>query len=147
MHVHSNLILKSLDTGWPPSVSGAIVDWNLSIHLLLFIKEVQMINTVNSRPKAFEVFMSIQIYQSAYHDCRQLRTPTLPCTGFYADWWIWIDRHTSNAFGREFCTDHVEKAGLATSVSLLSWKDRALTQRRHGDITSGSAAGIFEIRN
>ena len=30
----------------------------------------------------------------------------------------WIDAHTSNAFGREFCTDHV--AGLATSGSFFS---------------------------
>ena len=38
----------------------------------------------------------------------------------YADWWIWIDAHTSNAFGWDFCTGHVEKAGLATSGSLFS---------------------------
>ena len=38
----------------------------------------------------------------------------------YTDWWIWIDAHTSNAFGWDFCTGHVEKAGLATSGSLFS---------------------------
>ena len=33
---------------------------------------------------------------------------------------IWIDVHSSNAFGWVFCTGHVEKAGLATSGSLFS---------------------------
>ena len=87
----------SLDTGRPLCVSGAIVDWNLSINLLLFMEEVQMNNAVNSRPKALEVCASIQIHQSAYQDCCQFRTPNLPCTGFYIDWLIWIEAHTLNA--------------------------------------------------
>ena len=73
MHVHSNLKLKvadelmntSVDTGRPLCVSGAIVDWNLSINLLFFmeeVQEVQMNNAVNSWPKAPEVCMSIQIH-------------------------------------------------------------------------------------
>ena len=43
---------KSFSLFWPeiidrpPSVSGAIVDWNLSINLLLFIEEKQMNNRV-----------------------------------------------------------------------------------------------------
>ena len=64
-------------------------------------------------------------WPSAYHDRWQFKTTTLPRTGmfvwsWYADWWIWIDAHTSNAFGWDFCTGHVEKAGLATSGSLFS---------------------------
>ena len=78
-------------------------------------------------PKVFEVCASIQIPQSAYHD-----QTNIPVRGrvvvlnyqrsWYADWcwWIWIDVHTSNAFGWVFCTDHVEKAGLSTSGSLFS---------------------------
>ena len=49
-----------------------------------------------SQPKAFEVFASIQIHQSAYRD--QTNTPVrgrvvvLNCQQSpYADWWIWID--------------------------------------------------------
>ena len=38
----------------------------------------------------------------------------------YVDWWIWIDAHNSNAFGWDFCTGHVEQAGLVTSGSLFS---------------------------
>ena len=65
------------------------------------------------------------IHQSAYRDRWQFKTTTLLRTGMfvwsrYADWWIWIDAHTSNAFGWDFCTGHVEKAGLATSGSLFS---------------------------
>ena len=52
----------SLDTGRPLCVSGAIVEWTLSIDLLLFMEEVQMINAENSRPKALEVCTSIQIH-------------------------------------------------------------------------------------
>ena len=33
-------------TDRPPSVSGAIVDWNLGINLLLFVEEKQMNNRV-----------------------------------------------------------------------------------------------------
>ena len=78
-----------------------------------------------SQPKAFEVCASIQIHQSAYRDRWQFKTTTLPRTGMfvwsrYADWWIWIDAHTSNAFGWVLCTGHVEKAGLSTSGSLFS---------------------------
>ena len=49
-----------------------------------------------SQPKAFEVFASIQIHQSAYRD--QTNTPVrgrvvvLNCQQSpYGDWWIWID--------------------------------------------------------
>ena len=78
-----------------------------------------------SQPKAFEVCASIQIHQSAYHDQTNIpvrgRVVVLNCQrSWYADWWIWIDAHTSNAFGWVFCTGHVEKAGLATSGSLFS---------------------------
>ena len=79
-----------------------------------------------SQPKAFEVCASIQIHQSAYRDRWQFKTTTLPRTGrfvwsrYAADWWIWIAVHTSNAFGWDFCTGHVEKTGLATSRSLFS---------------------------
>ena len=78
-----------------------------------------------SQPKAFEVCASIQIHQSAYHDQTNIpvrgRVVVLNCQrSWYADWWIWIDAHTSNAFGWDFCTGHVEKAGLATSGSLFS---------------------------
>ena len=57
-----------------------------------------------SQPKAFEVCASIQIHQSAYRDRWQFKTTTLPRTGMfvwsrYADCWIWIDAHNSNAFG------------------------------------------------
>ena len=52
----------SLDTGRPLCVSGAIVDWNLSIDLLLFMEEVRMNNAVNSWPKALEVCALIQIH-------------------------------------------------------------------------------------
>ena len=72
-------------------------------------KAVSTWSVQNSRPKAFEVCTSIQIHQSAYRDRWQFRTTTLPR---YADWWILIDAHTSNVFGREFCTDHIEKALL-----------------------------------
>ena len=78
-----------------------------------------------TQPKAFEVRASIQIHQSAYHN-----QTNIPVRGrvvglnhqrsWYADWWIWIDAHTSNAFGWVFCTGHVEEAGLATSGSLFS---------------------------
>ena len=87
----------SLDTGRSLCVSGTIVDWNLSINLLLFMEEEQMNNAVNSQPKALEVCGSIQIHQSAYRDCCQFRTPNLPCTDFYIDWLIWIEAHTLNA--------------------------------------------------
>ena len=87
----------SLATGRPLCVSGAIVEWTLSIDLLLFMEEVQMINAENSRPKALEVCASIQIHQSGYQDCCQFRTPNLPCTGFYFDWLIWIGAYTLNA--------------------------------------------------
>ena len=78
-----------------------------------------------TQPKAFEVCASIQIHQSAYHDQTNIpvrgRVVVLNCQrSWYADWWIWIDAHTSNAFGWDFCTGHVEKAGLATSGSLFS---------------------------
>ena len=77
-----------------------------------------------TQPKAFEVCVSIQIHQSAYCDRWKFKTTTLPRAGMfvwsrYADWWIWIDTHISNAFGWDFCTGHVEKAGLATSGSLF----------------------------
>ena len=68
---------------------------------------------------------SIQIHQSAYRD--QTNIPVLGRVvvlnsprSRYADWWIWIDAHTSNAFGWDFCTGHVKKAGLPTSGSLFS---------------------------
>ena len=72
-----------------------------------------------------EVCVSIQIHQSAYRDQTNIpvrgRVVVLNCQrSWYADWWIWIDAHTSNAFGWDFCTGHVEKAGLATSGSLFS---------------------------
>ena len=83
----------SLDTGKPLCVSGAIVDWNLSIDLLLFMEEVQMNNAVNSRPKPREVCASIQIHQSAY--CSEPQP--YPVQVFCTDWLIWIEAHTLNA--------------------------------------------------
>ena len=68
----------------------------------------------------------------------------------YADWWIWINVHTSNAFGWDFCTGHVEKAGLATSGPLfLRNVGRIELSFRWGMDTylGGSGAGNFEVKN
>ena len=87
---------------------------------------------------------SRQIHQSAYCNCCQFNTQPCP-----ADWWIWIDAHTSNAFGWEFCTDHVEKLVLQLQdyFSRKFWRDWGFTWHRHGDISGGSGASIFEVRN
>ena len=78
----------------------------------------------------------IQIHQSAYRDQTNIpvrsRVVVLKCKrARYADWWIWIDAHTSNAFGWDFCTGHVEKAGLATS-GLLSSRNFGRTEPSFG---------------
>ena len=62
-----------------------------------------------SQPKAFEVCTSTQIHQSVYRDQTNIpvrgRVVVLNCQwSLYADWWIWINAHTSNAFGWDFCT-------------------------------------------
>ena len=62
-----------------------------------------------SQPKAFEVCASIQNHQSAYRDQTNIpvrgRVVVLNCQrSRYADWSIWINAHTSNAFGWDFCT-------------------------------------------
>ena len=102
------------------------------------------------------LMLTIIFHQSAYRDQTNIpvrgRVVVLNCQRLlYADWWIWIDTHTSNAFDWDFCTGHVEKAGLATSGSLFSRNfGRIELSFRWGMDTyhsSGSGVGIFEVRN
>ena len=44
-------ILNGSTTGRPPSISGAVVYWNLSIDLLLFTEEIQIYKVIYSSRK------------------------------------------------------------------------------------------------
>ena len=98
---------------------------------------------------------TIQIHQSAYHDRWQFKTTTLPRTGMfvwscYTDWvdlnrraylkclWLsFLHRSCWESWSCNFRIAFLEKL----------WKDWALIRMGHGYISSGSGAGIFEVRN
>ena len=78
-----------------------------------------------SQPKAFEVCASIQIHQSTYRDQTNIQRSR------YADWSCW------ESWSCNFRIAFLEKF----------WKDWALIRMGHEYISSGSGAGIFEVRN
>ena len=108
-----------------------------------------------SKPKAFEVCASIQNHQLAYRDQKNIpvrgtvvvlncqrsrmlcivdlnRRAYLKCL-----WFRFFHRSCWESWSWNFRIAFLEKF----------WKDWALIRMRHGYISSGSGAGIFEVRN
>ena len=89
-----------------------------------------------SQPKAFEVCASIQIHQSTYRDQTNIPVRSRVVVlnyqrSRYADWSCW------ESWSCNFRIAFLEKF----------WKDWSLIRMGHGYISSGSGAGILEVRN
>ena len=79
-----------------------------------------MLLVLEIRPKEFEAFESIRIYQSVQRDRWELPGGAGNCQrSGCTDWHILIDSNASNFFGLVSCTNHVEKA-----INYYGFQDR-----------------------
>ena len=138
-------------TGRPLSVSGAVVYWNLSNDILLFIEEIHMSNTVaiicskmqnlkqsvDSNPPIIPVPGRVVVLNCAPTVAIRWLLDLNWRTYLKCLWLRFLHRSCWESWSCNFRIAFLEKF----------WKDWALIRMGHGYISTGSGAGIFEVRN
>ena len=136
---------------------GAVVYWNLSNDILLFIEEIHMSNTVaiicskiQNLKQSVDSNPPIRVSRPNKHPCAGqgcgFELPTVAIrwlldlnwrTYLKCLWLRFLHRSCWESWSCNFRIAFLEKF----------WKDWALIRMGHGYISGGLGAGIFEVRN